>query len=249
MTRPDVALLAEALRSELERAALGSLLTTAVHGGNNRLTVILTALDLLRDPRASPEDVQAALGLAAGAARQLADEFGLLLAGARRATEPAVPLDLAEAVQSACRLDALLHDGPLDLQLDLAQDLTVETARARFEATLLQVFVLARRRGASAVRLRSYGLEVAARTAERPALRKGRYSVLEFRLPGVTLPETLQRGGADPVAALGRLSHADGPQVAAVEAYVAALRGQLVVRDEADGTALELYLPVTQPAA
>ena len=244
----DSPVVRDVLRGALDSAAVGSLVTSLVHSGNNRLTVILSCLDLLDGADVSAEDVRAAIALATGAAQQLATDFSTLLTGVRRRAPQPATVELAPAVQSAIRLDAFLHDSGLQAVSDVPAGLAVEVERGRLEAALLRLWVFGRRRGARAIRVGGRPLEVEARTAARPALRKGRYCCLEVDLVGASLPDLLVHETAEPGHVVERLGDPDGLEYAAVEAFVGSLRGHLTAHAERDRVRIELYLPASNKA-
>ena len=236
------------LRTALDVAAMGSLAASVAHAGNNRLTVILSCLDLLHASRVEDEDLRLALDLATEAARQLATDFGRLLVGLRRqATRPG-STDLSQAVACARRIDAWLHGATLDIELALPAGLLVDMDRDALVSALLRVFLLARRSNTSAVRVVGTALDVPARTTTQPSLRKGRHCRLVFDLMSARLPAPLHAAPAEPGHVVERLDDPDfGLQLAALEACVHGVRGHVVVRDagDADATRIELYLPGT----
>ena len=236
---PAPAHVRDALRSLLESAAAGSLMGSVVHAGNNRLTVILSCLDLLNGANVADEDLRSAIALASGAAQQLADDFATLLGGVRRRAPPAGTVELGAALQRARSLDAVLHGRALPGPCDVADGVEVGADPDQLVATLLRLYVFARRRGAGAVRVRVRALEVEARSADRPYLRKGRYAHLEFALEGAELPPALSRPPAEYGHVVGRLADPDGLEFAAIEAFTGALRGHL----QATTAAVELFLP------
>jgi nitrogen-specific signal transduction histidine kinase len=244
---PEIA--CDALRSLLDAAAAGSLLTSVVHGGNNRLTVILSCLDLLHGAELNDPDLRSAIALATGAAQQLADDFALLLGGVRRKSPHGEGVALDAVLDRARALDALLHDGSIVAECDAAPGLGVAADRDPLVAAVLRVLLLARRRGAGSVRIRAREFDVETRTLERPTLRKGRYCRLEFVLVGAALPEALARTPAEFGHVVARLEHADGLEFAAVEAFVGALRGQVATSSGLGAATIELYLPAPARSA
>lgn len=222
----DLQVLRDALHDLLDAAGVGSLLASVAHAGNNRLTVILSCLDLLAGADVGDEDRRSAIALATGAAQQLADEFGSLLAGARRNAPPLEPVDLEWALRRVVVLDSFLHGGSVVTAYEAAPGLEVDVERERLVATLLRLCTLARRRGARSIRIGAATLDVGARTADRPSLRKGRYCRIEFEVVGAE-----------------SLGESDELEYAAVEAFVAALRGHVATTPGLGSTVIELCLP------
>ena len=232
------------LRSTLDAAAVGALTASVAHAGNNRLTVILSCLDLLHAGNVDGEDLRLALDLATGAAQQLATDFGRLLANVRRPTVAAETVDLGLGLVGAQRLDVLLHETALQVDLDVPAGLLVDVERDGLVAALLRVLLLARRCGATSVHARGDEMELAARTQ---TLRKGRYCRLTIDLVHGRLPGSLLTTPTEAGHAVARLDEPLGLQLAALEAYVATVRGVVKVSEapDADATRVELYLPAS----
>ncbi|HET9695129.1 MAG TPA: hypothetical protein VFP48_12170 [Steroidobacteraceae bacterium] len=241
----QVQVVREALGDLLDQAAVGSLLASAAHAGNNRLTVILSCLDLLGAAGIGDEDLRAAVGLATGAAQQLANEFSSLLEAAHRNAPPAQAVDLGEALRRVRILDRLLHGDTVALECVVAPGLEVDVERESLVAALLRLVVLARRRGVQSIRIGGGVFEVEARSADHPSLRRGRYCRLEFELAGVSWPQPLPRRTTDAGEVVDRLGDLDGLEYAAVEAFVAALRGQASTTSKPGVTRVVLYLPAS----
>lgn len=239
----DVADARATLRATLDAAAMGALTASVAHAGNNRLTVILSCLDLLHAGNVDAEDLRMALDLATGAAQQLATDFGRLLANTRRPATRPDALDLRQALVGAQRLDALLHESALSLDADVPDGLWVDLERDALVAALLRVLLLARRCGAAAVQVSGDELDVAARTA---TLRKGRYCRLTIELAEAQLPAALLMA-VEPGHVTERLDEPLGLHLAALEAYVSAARGQVLVSEasDTDATRVEVYLPAS----
>ena len=233
------------LRTTLDAAAMGALTASVAHAGNNRLTVILSCLDLLHAGNVDAEDLRLALDLATSAAQQLATDFGRLLANVRRPTTAPHTLDLGDALAGAQRLDALLHETTLTVEIEVPGRLLVDLDGDVLVAALLRVLLLARASGAAAVHVSGDDLDVKTRTA---TLRKGRYSRLSIDLVGVRLPAALRTAPVEPGHVVERLDEPLGLQLAALEAYVTAARGHVIVSEApgADVTRVELYLPASR---
>lgn len=244
-------LLLETLHGIADTAALGSLLRSFAHAGNNRLTVILACLDVLETTGLADEDQRAAVRLALGGARQLADDLALLQAAGRRDTRERQPRSVAAALSQTQRLQDLLGgERPLSMSFETPPDLTVECEHGRLELALLRLCLFARRREATALHVRGLELELVERDPRRPSLRPGRYCQLEFRFDGATLPAVLCEALAEPGHVSCRLREPDGLEFAAVEAFAAQQRG--LARASIDGTTapvVELILPIATPAA
>ena len=222
----DVADARATLRTTLDAAAMGTLTASVAHAGN-----------------VDAEDLRLALDLATGAARQLATDFGRLLANTRRPTMHPELVDLRQALIGAQRLDALLHETGLVVDMDVPDGLCVDLERDSLVAALLRVLLLARRCGATVVQVSGDQFEVTARTA---TLRKGRYCRMSIELAETQLPAAL-RTGVEPGHVTERLVEPLGLQLAALEAYVSAARGQVLVSEapDTDATRVEVYLPAS----
>ena len=242
----ELQVLRDALRDLLDGAGVGSLLASVAHAGNNRLTVILSCLDLLAGADIGDEDLRSAIALATGAAQQLANDFSSLLAGVRTHASPVEAVDLEWALRRVAVLDAFLHGGTFVTGFEGAAGLEVDAERERLVATLLRLCTIARRRGARSIRVGAGRLEVAARTAERPSLRKGRYCRVELEIVGGAWPEQPSHAGAETGHVGERLADADGLDYAAVQAFVAMLRGQVTTTSEPGSMRVELCLPAAR---
>jgi hypothetical protein len=241
----DPQALRDALRDLLDGAAVGSLLATVAHAGNNRLTVILSCLDLLAGADIADEDLRSAIALATGAAQQLASEFSALLEGERRGMRPAEEIGLGRTLRRVATLDAFLHgDDSIVITGEVPHGLDVDAERERLVATLLRLCTIARRRGARSIRIGAGALDIETRGADRPGLRKGRYCRLEIEIVGATWPGA--RASAEPGRVVAHLGEADGLELAAAEAFVAALRGHMAIRAGGGSTVVELCLPASR---
>ena len=247
-TSADIPTVREAMRNALDGAAIGSLTASVVHAGNNRLTVILSCLDLLHAADIDDEDLRLAIKLSTGAAQQLAADFGRLMTGVREQSTRAEACDLQQAVHVASRLDAFLHGAGLECDVEVPTGLEARVERERLVSALLHVFLLARRHAVRSLRIRGASLDVAARTSAQPALSKGRHCRLVFELVGARLPEALRRVTAEPGHVVERLDEPHGLQLATVEAFVHGVRGHVTVVDEPDidATRIDWYLPASK---
>ena len=241
----DLQVLRDTLRDLLDGAGVGSLLASVAHAGNNRLTVILSCLDLLAGADIGDEDLRSAIALATGAAQQLANDFSSLLAGVRTNASPVEAVDLEWALRRVAVLDAFLHGGEVVTGFEGASGLEVDVERERLVAALLRLCTIARRRGARSIRIRAGRLEVEARTAERPSLRRGRYCRVEMEIVGAAWPAEASPPSVESGPFLAHLGDADGLEHAAVQAFVAALRGHVVTTIGPGSTLVELCLPAS----
>jgi hypothetical protein len=233
------------LAAQQDFAAVGSLTALVAHGANNRLTVILSCLDVIGSAGLHDQDSREALELANGAARRLADDMTALLAGVRRQSPQVCLVPLAEAVGTACDVFRRLPGAALEIAVTVPSCLEVPADPDRLVAALLRLLSFGRRRHATAIAVNGWTIDVKTRAAERPALREGRYCCLEFELVGASLTETLLRTHPEPGHVLERLLDADGLELAAVESFVAAQRGQLMVSGGAGANPrMQLVLPV-----
>jgi hypothetical protein len=239
-------LLREALKSTASAASLGTLLTSFAHAGNNRLTVILSCLDVIEAAGLDDEDQRTAVRLALGGARQLADDLAALLTGGRRDTRGREPRDVTTALSDGCELHALLGERPLPVSIAVAPGLAVECEPGRLELAVLRLCVLAQRCHAAAVDVRGAELDLQSRDPRWPALRPGRDCKLEFRFNGATLPQLLLETPPEPGHVVGRLREPQGLEFAAVEAFAAALRGVASARASGSpvATVVDLVLPI-----
>jgi hypothetical protein len=233
------------LHAMLDSAAIGALTASVAHTGNNRLTVILSCLDLLHAGNVDPDDLRLALDLATAAAQQLATDFGRLLANVRRPTTQPAPVDLCQVLAVAQRLDALLHETPLPVEIDVPEGLLVDLEGDVLVGALLRVLLLARRSGAAAVHGSGEDFSVTARTG---TLRKGRYCRLTMDLVAARLPAALRISPAEPGHVVERLDEPLGLQLAALETYAGAARGHVMLSEapDAGATRVEVYLPASR---
>jgi hypothetical protein len=243
----DLHLLRNALAAQQDFAAVGSLTAAFAHGANNRLTVILSSLDVIEAAGLPDEDARTAATLANGAALRLADDMRSMLAGVRRhLLQPGV-VELHDAVASAQHLFRQLPGAVVHVVADIPAGLTVRADPERLATALLRLLSFAQRRGASSVNLTGSHQRVDVRAAERPLLRKGRYICLDVEMVRGTLTERLVQTSQEPGHVLDRLLDPDGLELAAVEAFAFALRGQLVAqRWSMANPRVQLYLPATE---
>ncbi|HET7204499.1 MAG TPA: hypothetical protein VFI92_14140 [Steroidobacteraceae bacterium] len=211
--------------------------------------MILSCLDLLAGADIDDEDLRSAITLATGAAQQLASDFSSLLAGVRRNAPPVEAIDLEAALRRVAVLDSFLHGRTVVTACEVAPGLEVEVEHEHLVAALLRLCTIARRRGARSIRIGAGTLEVEARTADRPSLRKGRYCRVAFEIVGAAWAEQASRAGTEPGHVVGRLGDADGLEYAAVEAFAAALRGHVATTSGPGSTLIELCLPASAKLA
>jgi two-component system cell cycle sensor histidine kinase/response regulator CckA len=243
----DLHLLRNALAAQQDIAAVGSLTAAFAHGANNRLTVILSSLDVIEAAGLANDDARTAATLANGAALRLADDMRSMLAGARRHLLQPRIVELHDAVASARQLFRQLPGGVLQVVADVPTGLTVRADPERLANALLQLLSFAQRRGASAVNLTGAHRQVEVRGAERTLLRKGSYICLDVEMVRGTLSERLVQTSPEPGHVLDRLLDPDGLELAAVEAFATALRGQLVAqRWSTADPRVQLYLPASE---
>ena len=241
----DAALTGKAFAAQQDLAAVGSLTALFAHGANNRLTVILSCLDMIGMAGMPAEDTGKAVELANGAARRLAGDMSALLAGARRQVAQPEVVQLRESVRRASNTFKQLPGAELQVLAEVADGLDVLVDPDRVEAAILRVLSFARRRGACAVTLTGEEILIESRPSKRPMLRKGRYGRLDAELVGATLSERLLRIDPEPGHVTDRLLDPDGLELAAVESFVIGLRGQLeMIADSGANPRIRLYLPL-----
>ena len=241
----DATFVGKAFAAQQDLAAVGSLTALFAHGANNRLTVILSCLDMLGMPGIPAEDTGKAVELANGAARRLAVDMSALLAGARRQVAQPEIVHLRESVRRASNTFRQLPGAELQVLAEIAGGLDVLVDPDRVEAAILRVLCFARRRGACAVTLTGEEILIESPSSKRPMLRKGRYARLDAELIGATLSERLLRVSPEPGHVTDRLLDPDGLELAAVESFVIGLRGQLeMVADSGTNPRIRLYLPL-----
>ena len=242
----DLHLLRNAFAAQQEVAAVGSLTAAFAHGANNRLTVILSALDVIEAAGLPDDDARTAATLANGAALRLADDMRSMLAGVRRHMLQPRVVELHDAVASAQQLFRQLHGG-VQVVADIPLGLTVQVDPERLATALLRLLAFAQRRGSAAVNLTGSHQRVDVRADETPPLRKGLYICLDVEMVRGTLTERLVQASQEPGHVLDRLLDPDGLELAAVEAFAIALRGQLVAqRWSMANPRVQLYLPATE---
>ena len=220
-------------------------MNTFAHRGSNRLSVILTCLDMVATPELPAQEREEALRLALAASRCLADDLGVLLAAARRPPSQLRPTDVAGAIHVASRLHDFEADQVLTVTVDMPAAMQVDAEPMQLETALLRLLLLATRHGAAAVAIRARRVEFSARSDAQPGLRAGQYVGLEIEFIGASLPPGLLRARDEPDHVLERLREPDGLELAAVEAFVQSLRGKLVTgRGPGEEARLSLYLPL-----
>jgi hypothetical protein len=236
--------LRDALRRLQDPAAIGALMALFAHGANNRLTVILSCLDVLDHAGLADPDLRDAVQLARAASGDLCTDLAVLQASARRSPLQRTSSSLHDLVHAARRLAQWLANRQFVVVAEVPASLYVEAAPGACELAVCRLLQLAQRRGARAVVVRGSEVEVVVRAPERPDLRAGRYCRIDVECPGAELSPVLLRTGGGPGQILARLQDAEGLDFAAVEAFAVSLRGCLIAM--ADGTAeprFELYLP------
>jgi PAS domain-containing protein len=245
----DLALTRKAFAAQQDPAAVGSLTAVFAHGANNRLTVILSCLEMIGTVGLHGEDADHAMELASGAARRLAEDTSALLAGVRRQVPRPETIHLRESVLQASKTFTQLPGLELQVTVHIADSVELYADPDRVEAAILRLLSFARRRGASSVTLTADEVVIEARRSERPRLRKGRYCRLDTELVGATLSERLLRVNPEPGQVTDRLFDPDGLELAAVEGFVVAMRGQLEVHaDPGTHPRIRLYLPYAAAA-
>jgi hypothetical protein len=241
-------LLHEALGATYHAAAVGSLLTSFAHAGNNRLTVILSCLEVLEAAGPGDDDQRAAVRLALEATHKLADDLGALLAGGRGDQRGRERLLVHAAARRALLVrQAFGERTSLPVTLDVPDDLAVDVEPGSLETAVLRLCRFAERRGATALAVRGAAVTIQPRDPLRTALRAGHYCRLEFGLEGAgSLPRALLEPPAEPGHVATRLREPDGLEVAAVEAFAWSLRGlaRAAHPAESDRPCVELYLPL-----
>jgi hypothetical protein len=237
----------EMLRGLLDAATVGAAAAAFAHDANNRLTVLLTGLDLLAAPGSDEQTHAAALRLVTGAAHQLADEVQALLAASHARRTPPERVQIAAAVGHVVdALEALvLAEGPLSFELDVPPGLATEADPGRLELALVHGLRFAYRCGAQGISLRAQALQVPERDPARPWLRRGGYCELRLTMHGASLRDPgLSSETATGDEPPGPEDHA-APEFAAVAAIVQSLRGVARARRLDPATCvLELHLPL-----
>lgn len=236
--------LLDALRRLQDPAAIGVLMALFAHGANNRLTVILSCLDVLSHADLADPDLREAVQLARAASDDLCADLGMLQASACRSPQPRTSSSLHDLVHAARRLVQWLTNRPFVVVAEVPRSLYVEAEPGTCEIAICRLLQLAQTCGAEAVVVRGSDVEVAVRAPDRPDLRPGRYCRIDVECPGAELSPALLRTKGGPGQILNRLQDPDGLDFAAVEAFAVSLRGCLVaMADGIDAPRFELYLP------
>jgi hypothetical protein len=209
-----------------ELAALGALLPKFAHECNNRLTVILSCLDLLRETAGNDSDRQEMFTLANDAARLLASEVHTYLGLGRQPCAPPEPLDarrleddLVERMKQlgGAHVEFAGHD-------PRAAPARIVADREVLLAVLLCVHSLATTRGARQARVESSIFDhPSSEHAER--LRTGLHWQLRCRWSGAEVPP-------------------DRHEFQALAVYAQALRGRAETLADRSELRVDLALPI-----
>lgn len=227
-----------------DQAALGSLAGSFSHGVNNRLTVVLSCLEMLKDSACLDPEAGRAVDLAFDSANRLVGDVRALLAGTHRQPVATQEVVMADAVSAAARTFVAIAGMSPSLRVAVPPGLRVVADFGQLRSALVRLFWLARRREAAAVEVTGFEWSVAARLPDQPMLRKGNYGCLDFGFAGKPLAARLLRPGSEHGNVLDRLLEEDGLEFAAVENFATRARGLLVADGAAgDATRLRLYLP------
>jgi hypothetical protein len=211
-----------------ELAALGALLPKFAHDCNNRLTVILSCLDLLGEMQVEDADLKEVFALADDAARQLASEVSTLLGLARRPCAPPEALDAGAFVEGL--VDWMRRADGARVEFAGRQPATTPTLivadRDGLLAVLLCVHNLAISRGAHEVRVDASIVDQVAPGNDDLTSRAGRHCRLVCRWSGAEVEP-------------------DRHEFRALVVYLQALRGRVDVATGPDTELrVELNLPV-----
>ena len=242
--RRDMAEWRDMLRHLQDPAAIGALMAMFAHAANNRLTVILSCLDVLGAEGPAGPDAQAALELARGASIDLTRELAALQAAMHRSEPERVRVELLDAARAGARWFRVLGGGTVTVEVDVPRGLQVLAEPGVVPLAVLRLLGLAQRCEASAVCIQGDMVEFASRPRARSALRPGRYACLQFACSHMRLTPPLLDTRAGAGHGLDRLHDPHGLEFAAVEATAAGLRGHLLAEATPDGDRLELCLPL-----
>jgi hypothetical protein len=239
----DLAEWRDMLRHLQDPAAIGALMAMFAHAANNRLTVILSCLDVLGSEGLAATDARAALELAHGASTDLTRELAALQAAMHRNEPERSRIELRDATRAGVRWHETLG-AAIAVEVDVPVGLQVVAEPGVPSLAVLRLLALAQRCEASAVRIHGDMIEFTSRPRDRSALRPGRYARLQFTCSHMRLTPSLLDTRVGPGQGLDRLHDPHGLEFAAVEASAAALRGQLLAHSTPDGDRFELYLPL-----
>ncbi len=230
--------------TQQELAAVGSLTAPFAHTANNRLTVILSCLEMIGDTTTPSEDRLKAVALADEAARRLTTDMNALLAAARRQPAQLRIVELNSVIAQASNIFSHLPGPTIPVASRVPAGIAVQLDPERLQAAVLHLLSFARRRGAAMVALTGTEVVVETRTADRPMLRKGHYGCLDFELVGATVTDHLLRASRRAGNVTDRLLDPDGLELAAAESFMLTVRGQILVSDGPGSSAhITLYLP------
>ncbi len=239
----------EALRHSLHYATVGTLLAGVVHAANNRLTVVLSCLDVIQAPRLPDEDRRAAVELAQDAARQLADELGILNEAARSRRDPERRSALGPCLDSALRLAGQLADLTVASDVSGLGRLQVACDPGTLGSVLLRALLFAQQGGATRCEISGAVSVLEARDPAWPGLRAGSYARLEVLMRGASLADPLYEAGAAGGFDARRLLVPGGLELAAIDAHAVARRGRAFVLRSAGEPVLALFLPLSAASA
>ncbi len=239
----------EALRQSQKMEAMGSLTGGVAHDFNNLLAPIIGSLDRLVTRGVGSERERRLLAGALESAERAKVLVQRLLAFARRQPLQPVAVDVGALVQGMADLIGSTLGPPVELRLELAEDLPPAKADAnQLEMALLNLAVNARDAMPEGGRLTVAAERVSVRGKHAAAsgLRPGHYVRLAVTDTGTGMDEATLARAVEPFFSTKGVGRGTGLGLSMVHGLAAQLGGGLTI-DSAPGrgTTVELWLPLS----
>jgi PAS domain S-box-containing protein len=246
-----------ALRQSQKMEAIGQLTGGIAHDFNNMLTGVIGSLDIVRMRLNSGkvEGIGEFVQLALASAHRAASLTQRLLAFSRRQSLDSKPIDMNALVDSLGDLLRRTMGERISVSLDLDPALPAGVADAsELESAILNLAINARDAmpdgGTLRVRTRSVVVDAADPTADKPALKPGRYIVISVSDSGVGMAPELLDKVFEPFFTTKPLGQGTGLGLSMVYGFAQQSGGEVRLESTPDvGTTVSLLLPATDAAA
>lgn len=245
-----------ALRQSQKMEAVGQLTGGIAHDFNNMLTGVIGSLDVVRLRLAAGkrDGIEQFVQLALASANRAAALTQRLLAFSRRQSLDSKPIDINALVASLGDLlkRTIGESIALSLQLDPALPAGVADAN-ELESAILNLAINARDAmpggGSLSVSTRVAQLD-SSYTADKAALKPGRYVVIEVADSGVGMSPELLEKVFEPFFTTKPLGHGTGLGLSMVYGFVKQSGGEVRISSQPQhGTSVQLYIPATEADA
>lgn len=244
------------LRQSQKMEAVGQLTGGIAHDFNNMLTGVIGSLDVVRLRLAAGkrDGIEQFVQLALASANRAAALTQRLLAFSRRQSLDSKPIDINALVGSLGDLlkRTIGESITLSLQLDPALPAGVADAN-ELESAILNLAINARDAMPGGGRL-SVTTRVAqldgSYTADKAALKPGRYVVIDVADSGVGMSQELLEKVFEPFFTTKPLGHGTGLGLSMVYGFVKQSGGEVRIASQPQqGTSVQLYIPATEADA